>query len=53
MYYVFTKVIFRIFKNLIFRHNFIEKHFTTKKIPAVTLNIVENGFTFEQYYRPE
>ncbi len=32
------------------RHNFIERHFTTKKIPAVALNIVENGFTFEQIF---
>ena len=32
------------------KHNFVDKHFTTKKIPAVELEIVENGFTFEDLF---
>jgi transposase-like protein len=32
------------------RHNFIEKHFTTKKNPAVSLKIIEKEFTFEEVF---
>jgi len=32
------------------RHNYIEKHYTTKIIPAVFLGIVEKGFTFEKIF---
>jgi len=32
------------------RHNFIELHFTTKQLPAVALNIVEKGYTFEEIF---
>ena len=29
-------------------HNFIRKHFTTKKVPAVALDILEEGLSWEQ-----
>ena len=29
-------------------HNFIRQHFTTKKVPAVTLGILKKGFSWEQ-----
>jgi hypothetical protein len=29
-------------------HNFIRIHFTTKKVPAVALGIVERGLSWEQ-----
>ncbi len=30
------------------RHNFIEKHFTTKEVSAAALGIVEKCYTFEE-----
>ena len=30
------------------RNNFINKHYTTGKVPAVDLEIIESGFSFEQ-----
>jgi len=32
------------------KHNFVDKHFTTKKIPAVELEIIENGIAFEDLF---
>lgn len=32
------------------KHNFIDKHYTTKKIPAVALGIIDTGFSFEQLF---
>jgi hypothetical protein len=29
-------------------HNFIRPHFTTRKVPAVALGIVEKGFSWEE-----
>ena len=29
-------------------HNFVRVHFTTKDVPAVSLGLIENGFSFEQ-----
>lgn len=29
-------------------HNFIRKHFTTKKMPAVALGILKEGLSWEQ-----
>ena len=29
-------------------HNFIRKHFTTKKVPAVALGILKEGLSWEQ-----
>lgn len=38
-------------KDLIWiKHNFADKHFTTKEIPAVELGIVDNGFSFEELF---
>ena len=31
-------------------HNFVRSHFTTQKVPAVALGILENGLSFEQLF---
>lgn len=32
-------------------HNFVNKHFTTKQVPAVSLGILEKGLTFEELFQ--
>jgi len=32
-------------------HNFINTHFTTKRIPAVALGILDHGFSWSQIFR--
>ncbi len=32
-------------------HNFVRTHFTTKRVPAVALGILEQGLTWEQLFR--
>lgn len=32
------------------KHNFVDKHFTTKKVPAVDIGIIDCGFSFEQLF---
>ena len=29
-------------------HNFVRSHFTTKKVPAVALGIIQKGLTWEE-----
>ncbi len=37
--------------NLIWiKHNFVDKHYTTKIVPAVELNIINAAFSFEQLF---
>ena len=30
------------------RYNFIDNHFTTKEVPAVSINTIDTGYSFEQ-----
>ena len=32
-------------------HNFVQVHFTTKKVPAVTIGILDDGFSLTQVFK--
>ena len=32
-------------------HNFVRVHFTTKKVPAVALGIIEKGFSLHEMFQ--